>query len=217
MNNVSKISALLIGLVIALGFSGIAYAHWQETLYIDGTVYSGELDWEYWDEYKENNIDPTFTQDDHGIDPDWDKDVASTTGTFSDTDGDGDPDTMTITINNAYPQYHNHISFWVHCNGNIPLKIWKAEILDNNDNVIATLDCYNPSPGWVPLDLDGTIDPDIEIKIGNGWGTQMHFCDEHDFSFSIKVMQTAPEDAILTFSIQLVAIQYNLYSDYVSP
>lgn len=215
MNAISKLSAIMIGLIIGLSISGIAYAHWQETLYIDGTVYSGELDWEYWDYYNENNINPTFTHDDHGIDPDWDKDVASNTGTFSDSDFDGDPDTMTLTINNAYPQYHDHISFWVHCNGNIPLKIWKADILDAGGNIVETLDENNPSPGWVPIDIGGTSDPDIEIKLGNGWSTQMHYCDEHDFSFGFKVLQTAPEDATLTFSIQLVAIQFNLYDDNV--
>lgn len=205
-----KLATLFIVSIMALAGASVGYAMWSETLYIDGWVQTGEVDWEYWNYWTQSNIDPTFTHDDHGIDPDFTKDVASNSGTFIDSDGDGDPDTMQLTILNAYPLYHDHISFWVHCNGNIPIHIWKVIFRDSSGNEIETL--YQT--GNVYLDLSGPNgipdgEYDILILWGNSFGTQLHFCDSTDMSFGFVIQQPAPQGKTMTFTIEIVAGQYN--------
>jgi hypothetical protein len=206
-----KTSIIFLASIITLAMSGATYALWYEDLYISTYIDTGEVDWEYWNYWTESNIDPTFTHDDHGIDPDFTKDVASTTGWFTDEDGDGDPETMHVTILNAYPYYHNHISFWVHCNGNIPIHIWKVVFRDSVDNEILTI--YE-SDDDIYLDLSGPNDvpdglPDIRVLWGDNFGKQLHYCDSADMSFGFIIQQTAPQGKTFTFTIEIVAGQYN--------
>ena len=66
----------------------------------------------------------------------------------------------------------------------------------------------------VDLDLGGSSDPDIHVWYGNHWGTQMHPGDEIDISFKFWIYQEAPEGETLTFEIQLIGIQWNLYAKW---
>ena len=83
-----KIGIICLAVLLALGALGVGYAKWFDTLNIQGTVETGELDWEF--------VANSFNQKDVGLD--WtgdlmaspvltqlDKDVGSTTGAFSDT------------------------------------------------------------------------------------------------------------------------------------
>jgi len=110
-------------------------------------------------------------------------------------------------VDNAYPYYGNHIAFKVHGLGSIPLRIWKAEFVVN-DIVIETI--YDEDE-YIYLDLGGTPEPDLEIWWGNGFGEQLHYCDKHDISFELLVLQEAPQDSELAFTIRLVGIQWNEY------
>lgn len=195
-------------MVVMLGLlsTGVAYAHWSETLFIQGTVDTGEVDWEF--------IFNNETQKDHGLD--WtsnvgmteiwqlDKDVGSTTIGYRDTDTDGDYDTMDITLNNVYPCFFEHISFMVRCNGTVPIIYKQAEFYVGGDLVLTLT-----SPGYFTLDLDGDGYADVEIRWGDSFGTQLHYNDELDMSFKIHVLQEAPQSAQLSLSIHLIAVQWN--------
>jgi hypothetical protein len=207
-----KLGIAFLAVALALALTGAGFAHWQETLHVEGTVETGELDWEFLNppfSAGENPHPPALTCDDVGTDPDYDKDVASTVGVFSDSDADGDYDLLTLTIDHAYPCYHNHCAFWVHCNGSVPLIVERVNFLVD-DTVVESL----TAPGWVELDLGGTADADISMYWGDNFGVggQMHFCDYRDMSFSLHILQEAPQGETLTFSIQLVGVQWNEYS-----
>ncbi|MEM2588087.1 MAG: hypothetical protein QXV23_07305 [Candidatus Bathyarchaeia archaeon] len=124
------------------------------------------------------------------------KDIASTTGEFVDSDGDGDLDTLKVTVSNAYPCYYNHIDFWVHNNGEVPLIISKV-IIDGH--------VYTASPVILCLDLNGDGNLDIIIRYGNSFGTQLEYCDSANISFDFHILQNAPEGQSLSFTIQIVA------------
>jgi hypothetical protein len=47
------------------------------------------------------------------------------------------------------------------------------------------------------------------IKYGDNIGQQLHPCGEREISFLILVLQDAPEGATLTFTMKLLAVQYN--------
>lgn len=199
-----KYMAIPMLLVLALLITGFAYAHWSESLYISGTVNTGELDWEFTatscldttgiDYHCYDGFEPaTFWPDPEG------KDVGSTSCIIT------DPHTVTVTLTNVYPCYYTSVSTYAHNTGTIPLIIDKV-IIDGN------VFREEIPRAQVALDLDGDGLYDIEIWWRNGFGTQMHPCDDSpEMSFWLHILQDAPEGVPLTFTIEIVAIQYNMY------
>lgn len=196
--------------VLCLLAIGIAYAHWSENLYVNGQVETGEVDWGFlppiiWS-------DPTGSTGDFALDPSIDeegftfyltKDVASTDVDIYDTDGDGDFDTMEVHIYNAYPCYYGHIGFDARVGGTVPIKIWKV--------VINGVEFYENNI-YDSFDLNGDGEDDIEFWWPEYYfGAQLHPGDKVDTSFSFHILQPCPEGETLTFTIEFIAVQYNLY------
>jgi len=203
-----KLIAIPITMVATLLLIGFVYAHWSETLMINGTVNTSELDWEFVSGsiIHKDPADPATN--DWNCDPGFDdvhqigKNVGYTTCELVDTDNDGDLDTMKVTLENVYPCYYEHIAFEVHNNGKIPLKIWKVVINGHE---------FYGLPIYIKLDLNNDGKDDIEMTWGDNFGQQMEPCDTVDISFKIHVLQGAPQGASLSFTIQLIAIQWNEY------
>jgi len=205
-HRLGKVGLLFLVLVLALASVGVAFAAWTDTITISGSVTTGELDWEI--------VDGSSTQKPDA--PDWNcfwnletgrrfadpegKNVATTTVTHV------DKDTMNVVIDNAYPYYFDHIAFEGHGLGTIPFKIWKVNIY--RDAVLLTTLYQN---GYAYLDYNGDGANDLELWWGDNFGLQMHYCDRVDFSFEILVLQPAPQNDSLEFTIEIVAIQWNEY------
>jgi len=197
-----KMLAIPVLFIMCLSLLGIAYACWSETLYLNGSVQTGELDWELRPMF--TCLDTPGTRDWNG-DCSWemwqtDKDVGGpTTVVPSDSDEDGDWDTLTVTLNNTYPWYFEQIGFHVRNDGTIPLHF---------ENV--TIDGQLVSSGQtIFLDLTEDGKPDVKIMYGDSIGTQLHPGGILEISFWILVLQDAPEGATLTFTMKLLAVQYN--------
>jgi len=215
---VKKIGLICLTLVLALGGLGVGYALWSDTAFLDVSVQTGNVEWEYLRPPAEAGGEPRppiVTHDDDynpdqgkfGFDPpDYLKNVASTDWVYIDSDGDGDFDTLQITIANAYPGYTNHLAFWVHGKGSVPLHIEKVHFLV--DGVVVRTMIAN---GAIGFDLgDGAIEgDDIYVTWGDSFGTQLHDCDFADMSFDISILQPAPQGATMSFQVQLEAVQYN--------
>jgi len=200
-----KLMVIPMLLVFALVLTGFAYAHWEKIITINGTVNTGELDWEF-----------TFASCLDEIGNDWniadgfapatpwrvDKDVGSTSVEIT------DPHTVIVTLDNVYPSYFTTVSVYAHNTGTIPLII---------DSVIIDGHVFRKTipRAYVQLDLDGDGKYDIEIWWRNGLGTQIHPCEDSDeMSFWIHILQDAPQGETLEFTIQIVAINWN---EYVPP
>jgi len=195
-----KLVAIPVFLIFALVITGFAYAHWSETLLITATVDTSELDWELTTPV--SYLDHPGTND-WAADCEWnfwqgDKDVGGPTQVkLKDTDGDDDFDTLEVTLVKAYPSYAEQISFQVHNNGEIPL-IFKKVIIDGNE--------INPGgPDTVSLDVTGDEKYDLKIRFSGALGLQFEPCTSKPISISILVLQDAPENTPLSFTIQLVA------------
>lgn len=209
MRNI-KLVVLPTLVILGLLMTGFAYACWSQTLYIEGSVASGELDWEIKGPI---NCMDELGENDWNADCSWnfwqvDKDVGGPTVLrLADTDGDGDNDTLYVKLQNAYPGYAEEISFYVHNNGTIPL-VFEKVIIDNQEI---------SDGGTIFLDLTGEGDNDIKIRWGDSVGDQFEPCISKEVSFSILVLQDAPQGATLSFTIKLVAVQWNEYVPSLPP
>ena len=212
-----KIGLLCLALVLALGTLGIGYAAWIDTIYIDGTVTTGSLCWEFTSCSMADEIPPTNPGGDAGV-PEYLADYTCMDGfvgqNFWRLDKNvgwgaqnisADGKTLTVTLNNAYPCYFNMLSFYVHNCGTVPLKV---------DHIV--INGLNVSSG-IPLvlyDFNGDGAYDFEIEWKDNWGVQIDPCDASwEFSFWMHVLQPCPQSQLdtLTFTIEIVAVQWNEY------
>jgi len=141
-----KMALLLSTLVIALMVVGTGFALWSKTLYINGTVNTGTV---------EAGFDNVMCND-NGIDPGYDKDVASCTVEVSQ-----DHQTITVTINNAYPSYSCDIDYDILNKGSIPVKIQSITI---NAPSEVTVEVTGISVGD-QIDPDQLIHGDLHIHV----------------------------------------------------
>lgn len=193
-----KMVAIPILLMIALSMIGFTYATWSQTLYINGTVSTGTLSAKFV---------PPVTKTDQGLD--WncddglinvrqiDKDIGSSTATIV-----ADKE-ITVVLTNVYPCYYEHISFWIHNDGTIPWKIQKVIFYPGGKEL--------HEPDYLTLDLNGDTYADIEIYWGDSFGIQREYCEKLDISFEIHILEKAPQGATLTFTIEIVIVQWNKY------
>jgi len=207
-----KFGLLCLAIVLALGTLGIGYALWYDVLYIEGTVDTGELDWEFYCGSIINGdpCDPATIDKqcgDNFMNPTAEstgKDVGCTEVICVDSDLDGDIDTLEVTLNNTYPGYYVHIAWKVHNNGTIPLKFEKATISSGT-----TVYEFTAIPCLVNFDCDGDGDFDIDLDFGDNFGAQLEPCSTLDQSFDVHVRQTADQGETYYFTIALQANQYN--------
>jgi len=92
-------------LMLALALTGVAFAHWTDSLYISGTVNTGTFGAELSVGVGHDTEPPA-------------KNVSSISGVLS-----NDKKTLTVTITNAYPCIDYYLPIDVHCTGTVPLII----------------------------------------------------------------------------------------------
>jgi len=212
----TSLPAILAVTLIVLSIAGFSYAHWCESLTLNGTITTGELDWEFivascLDVGVDYHCNDGFV----GIPPYWKDPDGKNIGwqelTLVDSDNDGDNDTLLINLNNVYPSYFTSITFYVHNCGTIPLKIDKV-IFKNSTHVVGE---YRTGVPYLKVDLNGDGKFDVEFQWGDNFGEQIDPCGRSpEFSFWIHILQDAPQNETLSFSIELVAVNWN---EYVPP
>lgn len=212
-----KAGLLFVALVLVLGSLGVAYAAWTDDIDIGGSVSTGSLCWKFvqcsaLDElppsdpggdyvgfespFADYGSDPGFV----GTPPYWrvDKNVA-----WGDCEISEDGKTLTVTLYNAYPCYFNSFSFYVENCGTVPLKI---------DHVLVNGEDWKTQTFYKAFDINGDGANDLELKYQDNFGGQIEpGPGDFEFSFWLHVLQPAPQDSALTFTIDLVAVQWNEY------
>lgn len=199
-----KLLPIHLAVIIALAATGVAYAHWSQTLQIQGTILTGELDWEFtMVTCLDTSGNDYHCRDGFAGPPPYfwmgDKDVGSTSCEVTDSH------TVTVTLNNVYPCYFNSVTLYVDAAGTIPITFEKV-IIDGNEIT------SEPAP-VIKLDLNGDDLDDIEILWKNTLGTQREPGESFPaMSFWLHVLQDAPRGTALSFTIELVGIQWNMYT-----
>ncbi len=164
-----KIGTLFLVLMVGMAAVGASYALWSKTITLSGSVATGKVDMEW----------STFTDDDNGIDPGYDKNVADCTVTTT-------PGLVTVTITNGYPSYTCTIVGDIHNSGTIPIKL-KDFVYTVPAGIKVT-----PSTGFIdPLGVQ--LDPS-QTLVGD---------------FKIHVEQEAAQSSDYTFSIEATGQQWN--------
>jgi len=196
----------LIGVFIAmllLASAGIAYAMWSETLKINVTVNTGEVDVE-WSSCECNDI---------GIDPGYDKDVGKCFVSNETQDEEGHVIKLNITLDNAYPSYNVTVLGEVDNIGTIPVEPVMF-FLDNNGNGLfdeGDMELYLCTD--YPLDLDGDTKADLDFHMflysDSGDGTQIDPNKSDTYGFIIHVKQNATELTTYTFHVVMEFGQWN--------
>ena len=135
-------------LVLALGGLGVGYAHWTETLQVEGDISTGYIDVNFASQYDNDSLsvgelsmDPTEAGSWCFVNNDvvWtgnriDKNVASTTSSHGTWDGNAIPVNTSgnwakITVANGYPSYWGSTAWDVKNNGNVPVELWTVTLV----------------------------------------------------------------------------------------
>jgi hypothetical protein len=193
-------TALAITL-ISLAIMGFTYAHWSENLWLSGYVEMGDMCAEFVDvDNKDLGLDWNC---DNGINEYWqiDKDIGSTT-VYIVEDGEC-PNTIKVIMDNVYPCYYENIEMHIHNCGTIPWKIVRVNFTTPYEQKSIT------GPQYLTLDMSGDGKADVEIKWGDNFGQQTDPCTELEVSFKIHVLQDAPEDTTMTFTVTIIIINWN--------
>ncbi len=219
MNNRMQMTTVIVLLFVFLASIGIGYALWSKTLYIDGTVNTGNVDAAFApdpftdddNEFNDADLDSMDTGDcaisvreggscdpaETGPDPKlhYDKDVGLCQASLTASDAG------LVQLINGYPSYHCTAWFTVQNTGKIPVKV--ASIKVNGEQVM---------PGAITeLDLTADQAPDLELQI-----TDIKTCQQIDpgdealMNIDQHVLQTALQgQQDLEYNVEVQLNQWN--------
>lgn len=161
-------------LMLALGVAGFAYAHWCDTLFLEGTITTGTVDVEWsWDGALINGVKPDGYV------------VATMTGVIA-------GNTLTITITNVFPCLEGWFEIDVHNTGSIPVKFCDGGCIISDTDLTPWIESTESMLG------DGTceqIDPDQSVILR----VDFHFVQENAAGETMPEGATMTFDCDLLF------------------
>ena len=163
-----KIGLICLAVVLAVGAMGIGFAHWSQTLFIEGTVNTGSFvvgfSEQRSDDPVESPCNPGAIDDPTRLDPGYTKNVAGCDCELVDPKpcepGKEAWERMLITVCNAYPSYTNTIDFSIDNCGTVPAIVGSCRIVEKG-GVPCDIELVKNVPLNVDLDNDGEGDVDI--------------------------------------------------------
>jgi len=217
-----KIGLLGLALVLALGLTGAGFAHWQDEVYIEGTVEMGDF-LVGWLEVLE--------EDDNEDENDPIKEVGDVTQVLSLPETGVHhlpPETvykmLTITITNGYPQYESHCKVSLKNAGTIPAHIVDVIVTPGAGLFAANEASWdlNLNPvDWELVDADGDVVLDLVIckqeTLLSLICNQLEPCTAEPVDIDIEIKQDAEECHTYEFSVEIIAVQWNKADEYPFP
>ncbi len=206
-----KLGILFLVLIVALSVTAVGYARWSDQLTVTETVATGSVCTEFYlaptmfDPFAPPPYYPTTTPD-WNADPGFlhlhktDKNVGWGEAEYTDSKS------LLVTLHNVYPGYYNHVDFWVHNCGTIPVILTRVVVTVGTTQYVIT-------GQLLTLDLNGNGTPDFQILWGNHIGSQLDPCHSWDISYAMLVLQDEDpsiQGTTLTFTIQLEFVQWNM-------
>jgi hypothetical protein len=234
-----KIMGTFAILIIGLSVAGIVYAHWTDTIYIEGTVRMGSITFGF------TSIIREWDAEDYNDYPAI-KRTATTVCTMSDRvldvhTGHYVNKTLTFSMVNATPEYWGINKFTLDNAGTIPVKIQSINLIlpagwtyDTNGFI---WDVFNETGDFqyeiwlynetqpihdyrdnyaIPAELAPPwvlSDDPLDIPIVGIKGIQIDKLGENPVEMCVLLPETSQECHTYTFSLEIEAIQWNKYTD----
>jgi len=183
-----KIGLLFAVSVVAMMALGVTYGLWFQSLYVYGTVNTGELDAQ-WSVHGTWDTEPLV------------KDFSNITV----TPGPGDYE-ITVTIDNAYPCIWYYAVVDLTNTGTIPWKIYDTALVSENFPGEIYFTCYTPTNG-IACVTPPDEGPPPTLCIENG--TQVHPGDSAWGLFAVHLNNSAVENTTYRFTFRVVVEQWN--------
>ncbi len=191
MNKRLPLGLLAILLIVLLAGIGVAYGLWSETLTIEGTVNTGDVDVEFANVQKseyigviENNQymikhESNFPGKENAANCSYDSEEAGT-----------DNETLKITVEGAYPSWYCVVLFDVKSTGSVPVHVYEPELVEDDgfDNPgWAEATCWLGEVGYQQLHKDDSMSCQVEIHFTND--DLVTEDDQYTFAYTIEARQ----------------------------
>ncbi len=136
-----KIGLLVMALIVALGGLGATYALWSDSLYLEGTVHTGDIGLEW------SQGEP------------WDTEITGKDASWGECYIEGDM--LYITVYDAYPSIYYHFPIDLHGVGSVP--VHTAMTVTNGNPAWVII----PEMSDLQMHLGDTWDGEIIIHLDN--------------------------------------------------
>ena len=137
-----KAIGMFAALMLALGMSGLAYAHWSQTIFIEGSVETGTVSVGWLSVYSEDSDD-------------YDKDIGEVEVRLEDQKGMHGTDPIygkvVIDLTTVYPCYEAYIDVSIANGGSIPVNLVDCDIVpvSDPDGLVDFIDCEIVEIDWL--------------------------------------------------------------------
>ncbi|MGV8147344.1 MAG: hypothetical protein ACLKAK_06390 [Alkaliphilus sp.] len=236
-----KIKIFALILVLAFAAMGGAYAIWQDTLVVEETITTGEVDVRFdricgsdfggnyqdfgGDVYSgDPNAFPTVRDALDDGNPNDRKNIGSLDRRLrrlsgNDDDGDGGrTDLLEITLKNGYPSYQEYVDFRIVNIGTVPVK-FNLELFEDLDDIIYSTNGIVVNPdGWLIIKFDlvghyyGPGGVHRKDPISDEIeGYQLNPSESIRVEMVHRIRHNAPEGQTFTFSYRINAVQWNAF------
>jgi hypothetical protein len=187
----SKMVGLFAVLMIALMVAGLAYAHWEKIITINGTVSTGTLE-----------LEPSFSV--VGItgtegwlpEPPTNKPVSYIKWTINDN-------TLTVTINNTHPCLWVNGTFDIHNTGTIPAGLHKVDVTAPSGVTLGL-----PKPGEISVYDGGKLIAHGVYEISGNF-KQIDPGKKAEIKFMLHFEEDLPQGKTYEFTIKLTYYNWN--------
>lgn len=184
MNKRLPLGLLAILLIVLLAGVGVAYGLWSETLTIDGTVNTGEVNVKFGDV----NIKEGVAVNGKLTIPEPSEKANAANCSYEIKGAGTDSETLVITTEGAYPSWHCFVTYEVVSTGNVPVHIYQPKVASNHNNY-----------SWVTFEQCYKDDTQLHYNETAECTILIHFTNDDNLN----------ENSVYTFLYQIEARQWN--------
>jgi predicted ribosomally synthesized peptide with SipW-like signal peptide len=183
---------LAILLIVLLAGLGVAYGLWSETLTIEGTVNTGNVDVQFANVSITEKVVDYFSDGPYGMEKPEPHEKANAANCYFRIDNVGtDNETLVVWTEGAYPSWRCYVDFSVKSIGSVPVHVFppvRINVPNMNNNLPEAFWCeFPPNKNYKQLHLNDTLTCHIKIHFHNDEGIQEN--STYNFKYTITAKQ----------------------------